>query len=270
MSQITEERPEERVLHIPLWFLQLESKINKSNRGSFVLLIYLFIGLYALIPLSSSQYNINIFDVYGYYVIFFIGYFIILIILWKLYFIKIKLKKYEVFSFDLFRLHLTLKKIIFDETIDVHLKKNINAILFDLKRRKLGLDEYSTDKCVKNLNKVNHLVSNMNKNSGYVLALSDKLFKMSANINNEKKINIDSVEKEFKLFSENLENIPKVGIGERVLPIKKHVVENFSIYGFIFLIFVGVSAFIFPKYQFILIPIFGATLAFWLNRTFRK
>jgi protein-S-isoprenylcysteine O-methyltransferase Ste14 len=270
MPEIADERTEERVLHIPLWFLQLESKINKSNRRGFVLFIYLFIGLYALIPVLQPQFGVNIADVLVYYTLFYIGYFILLIILWKLYFIKIKLKKYEKFSYSLFRLHLTLQKIIFDESIDVPLKKGISSLLIDLKRMRLGLDEDSISKCIKNLNKINLLVRNIDKNRGYLISLSNKLFNMGSSINNEKKINIESVEKEFKLFSENLENIQIIGIVERVLPIKKHVVENFTIYGFIFLVFVAISSYMLPEHRFILIAIFAATLAFWLNRTFRK
>ena len=217
-------KEETQGLLLPLWYLQLDFEFNKYEKRFVFFMAYIFIGLYAWVPLLSAQTQIKIEDLYGYYIVFYAIYFIIGYIILQVFFVKYKLSSTERFAYKLFRVHLSLERVILDENIQNSLKINLNSLRQEMRIIKRDLNALkdqglikSLNICIKNLYKLN----DTKRNKPYILSISPKLKKMSEELHNSTKI--DLIEKEIANLSENLKNLQKVRITDKTQYWKKNI-----------------------------------------------
>jgi hypothetical protein len=273
----------EPILEVPFWFLQINSKINKNQKRFVFKIMYVFIGLYVLTPLSQSLLTIlqeKNYEIFYYYIVFYTFYFIVLYLLLNFVFKKREVEEREVLAYAFYSLYLSYKKISYDTEIESSLKQNINNITQTLKRIKksklLWGDEAllkSFKKCIDNIDKIHYLKKNFKEHSLLLCVISESLCKLSEMLYHSEEIKTKEIKEEFQHIATGLENIKIPKLWDRVSTWKQSIIDYFPIYGFVIVIVMGVatviSLFHYKEYFTFISPIFSAFLVVWLQRFYK-
>jgi len=270
---IVVERVKYGSIQLPVWYLDLEKRYLKHSARKGFLLIFLFIAVYAFIPILNAEPPITtiipVEMIVLYYLIFFIFYFIALYVYYKFLFKPYKIKPIEILAYEFYKIGIYLEEINFDLTLDIKLKKHIGFLITDLKnfKRKYSttLDtNYETrlETVMDNIRKLNDFKTDKVKNMISYERLADRFFNIGETLKDTK--DYSTIQKQVYDLGAILEDVPKIKRLER------YAIDSITIFLIASVIILVWLSFTYQESQVVFSTFIGAIVVIIFSRMFGK